>query len=296
MKFNHFILALLLFGLGLKAQEKILISETDSIKIFETYLSIHTSENIFPMFYDQGIIYASIHKSKNYKLYYSDLKSNALKIKIGPNFVWGPVAVFENEIYFSRYSNRSSSNGIFNVTIYKGILENLKVSKVKKLDISNKEYSYSHPAISKDGNFMVIVTNEKGMFHLLQLKRNNEGTWERGDIIYITQENIELLNPTFYDENTIYFSANSFNDKVQKVEKKFENGKLVYADVFKEEGDFDIYKITKENGTWLLPVKVPEFNSEFDDLGVIFKTKTSGYLTTFRYNNSDNIYYFELKK
>ncbi len=295
MKFNHFIFTVLLFGIGLKAQEKVLISETDSIKLFDTYISIHTSENIFPMFYDKGLIYASTYKSKKYELYYSDLQSNPLKIKTGPNFVLGPAAVFKNEIYFTRYSKRISSDGIYNVTIYKGILENLKVSKVKKLSICNKEYSYSHPAISKDGNFMVLVTNEKGIFHLLQLKRNSKGEWEKGDVIFITQENIELLNPTFYDENTIYFSANSFKDEIQKVEKKFEKGELVYVDVFKEEGDFDIFKVTKENGSWLIPIKVPEFNSEFDDLGVIFKTKTSGYLTTLRYNNSDNIYYFELK-
>ena len=38
------------------------------------------------------------------------------------------------------------------------------------------------------------------------------------------------------------------------------------------------------------------FNSEFDDLGVIFINEKSGYLTSFRYSDSDNIYYFELKQ
>ena len=35
-------------------------------------------------------------------------------------------------------------------------------------------------------------------------------------------------------------------------------------------------------------------NSEFDDVGVLFLTETTGYLTSFRYDDSDNIYYFKL--
>ncbi len=278
-----------------KAQEKVLITETDSIKLFETYVSAHSSENIFPTFYDKGIIYASNHNSKFYNLYYSDLQSSSSSIKIGPKFAMGPLAVFGNEIYFTRYSNKRSSTGIFNVTIYKGILENLRVSKIKKLPICNYEYAYSHPAISKDGNSMVVVTNEKDIFHLLQLKRNSKGIWEKGDVIFIAQSNIELLNPTIYDENTIYFSSNSFSATIKKVENMYENGKLMYMDVYREQGDFDIYKLTKVNGRWKLPIKAHELNSEFDDLGVIFKTEKTGYLTTFRFNDTDNIYYFELK-
>ena len=142
---------------------------------------------------------------------------------------------------------------------------------------------------------MVVVSNEKGSYHLLELIRNENDEWERGEIIFIAQPNFMLLNPTIYDKNTIYFSSNFFKGKIKEVKKKLEDGKLVYTEIYREKGVFNIYKTVKEKGIWQLPKKVHEFNSEFDELGVIFKTKKSGYLSTFRYNNTDNVYYFELK-
>ena len=70
---------LLLLNLKLGAQEK-LISETDSIAIFETYISLNSTENIAPIIYNDGLIYASANKSNYYKLYYSDLKSKSKKM------------------------------------------------------------------------------------------------------------------------------------------------------------------------------------------------------------------------
>jgi hypothetical protein len=104
-----------------------------------------------------------------------------------------------------------------------------------------------------------------------------------------------LLNPTIFNKNTIYFASNFFKGKINEVKNNYADGKLAYTEIFREKGVFNIYKTEKVNGIWQLPKKAHEFNSEFDDLGVIFNTEKSGYLTTFRYNNTDNIYYFELK-
>ena len=103
------------------------------------------------------------------------------------------------------------------------------------------------------------------------------------------------MSATIFDENTIYFSSNASSGKIEEVLYTLDNGKFAVSEFVIEKSSFNIYKTIKNNGIWQLPVKVSMFNSEFDDLGVVFKTPKSGYLNSFRYNNSDNIYYFELK-
>ena len=295
MKFTFATFLLLFSFVNASAQENLLISETDSIKLFDTYLSINTTENMFPNFYEDGLIYSSNHKSTSYKLFYSNLHSKSTQIKLGSKFNLGAVAIFDQEIYFTGNSKFFSNEGFINMTIYKGVIKNSKVTKSRQLPFCDKDFEYSHPTISKEGDFMVIVTNEKGTYHLLELIRNENNEWERGETIFIAQPSFMLLNPTIFNKNTIYFSSNLFKGKISEVKKNYEDGKLAYTEIFREKGVFNIYKTEKINGIWQLPKKAHEFNSEFDDLGVIFKTEKSGYLTTFRYNNTDNIYYFELK-
>lgn len=287
---------LVVFALNINAQEKVFISENDSLELYETYISINSINNIFPTVYKKGLIYSSANKSNLYQLHYSDLKSKPKKIKLNKKFQSGAVSTFKNEIYVTGTTNYIDSDGVYNLAIYKGIIEDLKVKKLKILPICKKEFTYADTAISEDGNFMIVVTNENGNYHLLELIRNENNEWKRGDIIYISHPRFKILNPTIYNNNTIYFSSNKFNGKVER--QKYENidGKLTLTEKNIEEGVFNIYKTQKVNGKWNLPVKVEMLNSEFDELGVVFKTKTSGYLTTYRFNNADNIYYFELKE
>ena len=143
---------------------------------------------------------------------------------------------------------------------------------------------------------MILVTNEKGRLHLLELKRNEKNEWEKGKVIYISHPEFEIINPTYYNENTIYFASNIYNGKITRVAyDKNENGELLVSEVEREQGSFNIYKIEKKNEIWGIPIKLELFNSDFDDLGVVFINESSGYLTSFRYSNTDNIYYFELK-
>lgn len=295
MKFILAVFLLSLSFLNVKGQENSLITETDSIKLFDTYLSLHSSENMFPNLYGKGLIYSSTHKTSSYNLFYTDLQSKPKKIKIGSKYYLGPVATFDQEIYYTGISKSTGKEGINNLTIYKGEFKNLKVSKSRELPICDKDFEYSHPSISKDGDTMIVVTNEKGSYHLLELIRNENNEWERGEIIFIAQPDTMLLNPIFYDENTIYFSSNFFKGKINEVKRNYKDGKLIYTEIFREKGVFNIYRTVKRKGVWQLPVQVSELNSEFDDLGVIFDTKTSGFITSYRYSNTDNIYYFELK-
>ncbi|WP_372793613.1 hypothetical protein [Lutibacter sp.] len=293
MRILYFIL--ILTFLNVKAQERVLISETDSINIYETYLSTNTTNNIFPTKYKNGLLYLSSHKSTSSHLFYSNLNSKSKKIKIDKKFQSGAVNVFKNEIYVTATSKNMDSFGFFNLAIYQGIIEDLKVSNFSVLPICKNEFSYADPTISNDGNLMVIVTNENGRYHLLELKRTVNNEWERGSVIYISHPNFKILNPTIYDENTIYFSSNIYNGELTSVVYENIDGNLKMVEKKIETGVFNIYKIERNNGTWGIPIKTNEFNSEFDELGVLFTTKSSGYLTTYRFNNNDNIYYFELK-
>ena len=280
----------------IKAQSNDLIFENEDIRMYESYLSLNSTGNIFPTLYNQGLIYASNHKSNNYKLFYSDLKSEPKKFKIGSKYNLGAVAIFNNEIYFTGVTKKLSSFGTNNFTIYKGEIIDFKVKDVVQLPICSLDFSYTYPAIYKDGTKMIVVTNEKGRLHLLELRRNKNNEWEKGEVIYISHPEFEIINPTYYNENTIYFASNINDGKITRVAyDKNENGELLVSEVEREQGSFNIYKIEKKNEIWGIPIKLEFFNSDFDDLGVVFINESSGYLTSFRYSNTDNIYYFELK-
>ena len=63
-----------------KAQELYLIEETDSIQIFETYLSNTSKGNLFPTFYKNGLLYVSNFQTKEHELYFSDLQNLRKKL------------------------------------------------------------------------------------------------------------------------------------------------------------------------------------------------------------------------
>ena len=141
---------------------------------------------------------------------------------------------------------------------------------------------------------MVVVSNENGAFHLLQLKRNEKGKWEKDYVIFISQLNFEIINPTYFDEKTIYFASNKQNGRIKSLKYKVENDSIKVLNTEYEKGVFNIYKIEKNKDSWGLPQKMSILNSEFDDVGVLFLTEKTGYLTSFRYDDSDNIYYFKI--
>jgi len=167
VKNKYLSLFLMLFIFCANAQDLFLIEETDSIQLFETHLSNTSEGNVFPGFYKEGLIYVSNYNSNNHKLYYSDLQLPSLKISLGNKFNFGAATVFENEIYFTGISKRRGQYGYYNSTIYKGIIEDLKVSKVKKLDFCDANFSYSDPSISADGKQMVVVSSERNRFHIV---------------------------------------------------------------------------------------------------------------------------------
>lgn len=297
MKIIYRILFTIIFVFQANAQERLLIEETDSIQLFETYLSNTSTGNIFPTLFKNGVIYVSDYKYSAYNLYFSDLKSKSKKIGLGSKFDFGAATTFENDIYFTGISKKTDKRGYYNSTIYKGVFNNLKVSAVKHLPFCDKNYSYTDPCISKDGKRLIVVSSERDVFHIMEYMKNDLDQWVKKGLVYISNPDFDILNPTYFNENTIYFSSNISSGKITgatyTTNKK---GEIVIDKVVREQSDFNIYKIERIDGRWGVPIKAQEFNTEFDELGVQFDSEKSGYLTSFRFNSTDNIYYFILKK
>ena len=289
-----------IFGLfKTMGQNRVLISETDSISIYETHISQSSKGNVFPTVYNKGLLYASNYEAKYFNLFFTDLKAERVKIRIGSKYSLGPVSTYKKEVYFTGMTSANNTNFSTNFTIYKGQITGDKILKIRRLQVCDTSFSYTYPTISADGNKMVVVSNEKGAFHLLQLKRSEKGKWEKDTVIYISQLNFEIINPTYFDENTIYFSSNKKKGKMKSFKYKVVNDSIKVLDKEYEKGVFNIYKIEKNINSkglpsWGLPQKMSILNSEFDDVGVLFLTEKTGYLTSFRYDDSDNIYYFKL--
>jgi hypothetical protein len=294
MNFKFHLLIIIFSVLSLSAQEVELIYENDSLSIYDTALSVNSFDNLFPKKYEDGIIYSSKYKSLYYNLYYTNLRSEPIRLKIGSKYNYGGAAIYNNEFYFSGNDRLMHLNYNTNQLIYKAVINDLKVTKYRALTFCKKNYSYEYPAVSKDGSRMVVVTNERGKNHLLELVRNENNVWERSKVVFISQSKADFINPTYYDENTIYFSSNMIAEE-DRFGLKFIDGSWKKVKTKLEESIFDIYKIERNNGIWAIPVKVPKFNSEFDDLGVEFIDENSGYITTYRFSNMDNFYYFTLK-
>ncbi|MFD1292882.1 hypothetical protein ACFQ5N_03445 [Lutibacter holmesii] len=297
MKITYTFLYILFFAFQIQAQEKFLIEETDSIQLFETYLSNISTGNIFPTPFNNGLIYVSDYKQNNYNLYYSDLQSKPKKIGLGSKFDFGAATTFENTIYFTGISKKPDAKGFYNSTIYKGKINNFKVSAIEPLAFCNKNFSYTDPCISKDGKNLLVVSTERAVIHIMEYMKNDLGKWIKKGLVYISNPNFDIINPTYFDENTIYFSSNISKGEITGVVYvKNEKGEISIDKVNREVGDFNIYKIKRVDDRWGIPIKAQEFNSEFDELGVQFDSDRSGYLTSFRYNSNDNIYYFVLKQ
>ena len=297
MSVKRFLLILLFGSTVLYAQKGELIFDNDTIAIYESIVSKSSAENLYPHAYKNGLLYTSAHKSNYYRLLFSNGKEKPEKIKISKRFQLGPVSIFKNEIYFTGMSRYMNSNGQPHLTILKGKIDGLKVTKVKELKGLKDGYTYAHANISSDGNTMVLVTNENDVYHLLEFKRNENNEWERGEPIFITQLNFKILNPVFVGDDTIYFSTNMFDGQQSNRQYENINDKMVLVGVERDNVSFNIFKLEKDAmNAWSIPVKVEALSSDFDDLGVQFIDEKSGYLSTYRYDNTNNIFYFELKQ
>lgn len=152
----------------------------------------------------------------------------------------------------------------------------------KPLSFCNSNYSYAHPAISPNGDYLYFTSNiptAKGPTDIFRIKIE-------GDNKYGEPENLgDLINsprkemfPTLSSDNVLYFSS----DRARGI------------------GGLDIYKcIIDEDGTIGLPELMPQpINSRGDDICfVLNKDGKEGYFASNRAKGKgeDDIYYFKIE-
>jgi outer membrane protein OmpA-like peptidoglycan-associated protein len=188
-----------------------------------------------PAFYDNGIVFSSTRRNNSFiqrrygwdNSYYADLYYAPIGENINTKKVKLFNKVFKSNLHDATIAfNQDFTRAIFsrNEVKKKGKKEivYLKLYEVKKdeqgkwatpvpLDINMEGYSFSHPALSKDGNLLIFASDMPG---------GEGGT----DIWYSKYENnqwskpinagkavntpYDEMFPTIDDENNVYFSSN----------------------------------------------------------------------------------------
>lgn len=169
-----------------------------------------------------------------------------------------------------------------NLRIERGELtEGKGYSNFKPLSFCDPNYSYGHPAISPNGDYLYFTSNipsAKGPTDIFRIKIEGDNKFGEpenlGDLINSPRKE---MFPTISD-NVLYFSS----DRARGV------------------GGLDIYKcIIDEDGTIGLPKLMPQpINSRGDDICfVLNKNGKEGYFSSNRAHGKgeDDIYYFKIK-
>lgn len=171
-----------------------------------------------------------------------------------------------------------------NLRIERGeYIEGKGYSNFAPLSFCNPNYSYGHPAISPNGDYLYFTSNipsAKGptdIFRVTIEEGTKYGEPENlGDTINSTRKE---MFPTVSSDNVLYFSS----DRAKGI------------------GGLDLYKCNiSEDGHVGQPVLMAApFNSRGDDICLVFnKNDTEGYFSSNRAGGKgeDDIYYFKLKE
>lgn len=274
----------------------------DSYRFVVKPLRLNTdSEELFPVFYGQGLFFHRLKEKYPLKLGISSWNTSArtrvfyvthpdsmreqkriyTAVKqAGKSNILGAYFREENEhIIFAKTS--PLRNNIFNdknVKLYQSRLYEGRVSKniwfsASLLDIPETEgYSVAHPCLSLDGKMLFFTSNMTGGYGgtdiYLSLK-NDDGTWSAPQNLgnQVNSEADEITPYYHTEDGNLYFASNR------------EGGM----------GGFDIYEARKE-GAFFEKVKDlgAPINSEDDDISFIINdSKRLGYFASNRRGNFD---------
>ncbi len=255
-----------------------------------------------PTFYLNGVVYVSSRnqggwKDKNtgeafYQLYYSEALSSGALTKpysfspqINSHLHEGPAA-FSPEgdvMYFTRNNiqqgvSKADEAGIVRLKIYQARKGALEWEKITELPFNSSAYSCAHPTLSSDGSRLYFASDMPGGFGGMDIfySKKIDGNWT-------TPVNMgpEVNTP----KNEIFPFI--FNDKIL----------FFSSDGHQGMGGLDI-RAWDISGSWKETIPLdPPFNSEADDLGLIFNALgNKGYFSSARNGGAgqDDIYYFEL--
>ncbi len=292
-----YIFLLLAVTKGLHAKQTSAAEDSSRIKI--TRLNINTAQSDFSPFVinkeiyfvssrptNVGIVYTDINDATEMTDIYSGIKKDSVNFKkistlpvINSKYNEGPVTMNKKGdiIYFTGNEIRSGKNGNQNLLkIYSSKKIDDKWTKPELLPFCKGDFSYCHPALSKDGNTLVFSSNgDKGYGGMdLYIVNCFNGNWSNpvnaGNKINGTSNE---LFPFISENNMLFFSSNRDNGM----------------------GGLDIYSFDLndpiENETAHLPHPI---NSLADDFGIwMDSTLENGYFSTNRLPEyKDDIYHF----
>jgi WD40-like Beta Propeller Repeat len=182
--------------------------------------------------------------------------------------------------------DKANKEGKFTLKIYiksRDTAGNFIGDKMLPFELDN--YSYCHPALSKDGKRLYFASNMPGGFggmDLYMIRKINDSTWtppiNLGPKVNTPKNEIF---PSLTPSGRLYFSS---------------NGRFMKKS---ERGDLDIFYLDIENRTAIAIPMIESINSEGDDFGIMFlpNNEKKGYFSSNRKGGSggDDIYSFELK-
>ncbi|CAL2078601.1 hypothetical protein [Tenacibaculum sp. 190524A05c] len=263
---------LLILGLQIFSQN------TQTVRLELVSFSDKSYNDFAPTLFKKGILFVSDRdKSTNYySLYYSDFKSKPKKVKI-KNQKYHIGQIFYDALnrtaYLTKTSNEISKDSTtYNLAVFSVKIKGNKrkrIEKLRKLDFCNPNYSYGYAQIHNKK--LTIHSNENNEYSLSVYESKNN-KWVKEKVIY--KDKYPILNPTYKNNSTIVFAS------------KRPGGK----------GGVDLYEIVKINEKWGEPNNLKEFNSEYDELSLLYVNENKGYLSSNRIDNKDHIFKFTINQ
>lgn len=176
------------------------------------------------------------------------------------------------EVYFVMNCTDGLDSKSVKNAIFRGKLTDHTIVEVEKLPICYATVDYPHFTISADGLRMTLSSDYSGKHQLAFYERENFlSDWNFIEELESTNDGQRAVFPRFQSDSTLIYTA------------------------IDERNDMNIYSIRLENDDeWQTPEYEVEFNTENDDLGLMFINDFSGYFTSNR-DGSDKLYYFELE-
>jgi len=279
---------------------ELLKSDTFIIKFKR--LAINTPKTDFgSAFYQDGLVFSSAKReyvglSDKYKwngepfldLYISHRDKNGnytecepFSSELNSEYHEGPVSFTKNfdTIYFTRntYIQKGRNNDRVNrLKLFRAILRNGKWTNVKELNFNNDSYSCGHATVTADGTKLYFVSDMPGGIGGTDIYVSNIIKGEPDKPVNlgpdINTEQDEMF-PFIHPDGTLYFSSNGY----------------------KGLGGLDIYYAEPDkNGKFKTPRNMGfPINSSMDDFCFYFdKDKITGFLSSNRKDNNDDIYQF----
>ncbi len=207
-----------------------------------------------PSYYNGNLIFNSDKDSKSI-FYISNIDENGyfseaklFKSQINNTSINQSYITFtnNNEAYFSKFEQygRQSFLNIFKSKWINNWTEALLVDSV------SFEGFCSHPTVSKDGNFMIFISNKgniDGNTDLWMSYRNDNDNWGTPFKLDELNSDGNEISPFLLNNDTLFFASDGYEGN----------------------GGFDIYISIRSYNKWMRPFPLREFNTEFNESDLI---------------------------